>query len=113
MLPIGIAILVRQPAQGQERFGLQTVKPHLPPVITDKVGIGRARGIGPHGGSPAKILVQQASALVVDIIGITIDSRTQGDDGLQRRRVQRCNLQAVEPAPADPHHANGTAAPWL
>lgn len=69
--------------------------------------------MGPHGGPPAEVLVQQAAALVVYVVRETVNGRTQGDHGLERLRAKRRHLQAVEAAPAYAHHADLAVAPRL
>src|SRR6056297_429944 len=49
----------------------------------------------------------------MDIVGVTVIGRTDGDHGTQLRRLQSGQLQAVESAPANPDDAASTVAPWL
>ncbi|OIQ73124.1 hypothetical protein GALL_452430 [mine drainage metagenome] len=112
VLPIGIPSLMAQPDCGQERLCRQPLQPHPLPVVAQR-RVGRARGIAPHRRAPAEVLVQQTPTLVVNIIGIAIDRRTQRNDRLQRGRLHRRHLQAVEPAPADPLHPHRARTPRL
>ena len=68
VLPIGIAALMAQPECWQKRFRLKPLQPHLTPIGAQG-RVGGARGIGPHGRPPAKVFIQQAAALVMDVIG--------------------------------------------
>jgi hypothetical protein len=49
----------------------------------------------------------------VDVVRIAVVRRAHGDDGLERGRAQRGDLESVEPAPRLPHHADITRAPGL
>ena len=60
-----------------------------------------------------KFSIEQAAALVVDVVGIAVDGRAERDDRLQRRRLLGRHLQAVEAAPGDAHHADLAGAPGL
>ena len=113
VLPIGIAARMAQPIGGQEGFGGKTLQPHGAPALADQHRIGRAGGIGQHGAAPAEIFVDDAAALEMDVVGVAIIGRAQGDDGLERRRPAGGDLQAVEAAPGDPHHADAAGAPGL
>ena len=50
---------------------------------------------------------------VVDVVGIAIVGRTEGDDRLELGRAARGDLQAVEAAPGDADHACGAGTPGL
>ena len=58
-------------------------------------------------------VVEQAAAHVVAVVGIAVVGRAGGDDRLQRRRPVARDLQRVEAAPGDAHHADRAAAPGL
>ena len=62
---------------------------------------------------PAETRIQLGAAHVVHVVGVAIVGRADRDDGLERRRPARRNLQPVEAAPRDPHHADRAAAPRL
>ena len=113
MLPEGVAVLMAQPVLQQQRFVLEAHQPHVAPALPHQQGIGRARAVRQHGGGPAAILVQQAAALVVDVIGVAIDRGVDGNHRLQRRRAAHGDLQPVEAAPGDADHADRAAAPRL
>ena len=101
-----------RPARRQPRLGLQPGQPIGPPVRAQR-RIGGAARIGQHHRPPAKILAQQATALVMDVIGKAVGRGTDRDDGLQRGRLTERRLQAVKPAPAFAHHPDSAAAPRL
>ena len=63
--------------------------------------------------APAEILVDDAAALEMDVVGVAIIGRAQRDDRLERRRAAGGDLQAVEAAPGDAHHADLAGAPGL
>ena len=62
---------------------------------------------------PAEPGPQQGAAHVMHVVAITIVGRADRDDRLQCGRATRGDLQGVEPAPGDAHHANGATAPRL
>jgi hypothetical protein len=66
-----------------------------------------------HDRTPPEVLLDQAAAHVVDVAGIAVVGRAEGDDGLERRRPERRRLQRVEAAPGLAHHAHRAAAPGL
>ncbi len=113
MLPEGVAPLMLQPEGGEGLQDLQPLEPALLPVGADHGGIGRHAGDGEEGAAPIHVVGQQAAAHVVDVVGVAVDGRAAGDDGLQRRRLAKRGLQAVEAAPGDADHADGAAAPGL
>ena len=112
MLPIGVAGLMARPARREPRLGLQPGQPIGPPVRPQR-RIGGAAGIGQHHRPPAKILAQQATTLVMDVIGKAVGRGTDRDHGLQRGRLAEGGLQAVKPTPAFAHHPDSAAAPRL
>ena len=56
---------------------------------------------------------EHAAADVVHVVGVAVVAGAHRDDGLQRRRAARGDLQAVEAAPGDAEHADRAAAPRL
>ena len=60
-----------------------------------------------------EIVVEQAAAHEVDVVGVAVVGRAQRDHRLERRRPAGRDLQAVEAAPRDADHADGTRAPGL
>ncbi len=60
-----------------------------------------------------QVLVQQAAAHVVGVVGVAVVGRAERDDRLQGRRVEGRDLERVEAAPGDPHHPDRTRAPGL
>ena len=113
VFPVGIAVRVFQPGDGQQRLGLQPLQPHGAPALAHQRRIRRTRGVGMHRGRPAQVLTQQAAALVMDVVGVAVVGGAQRDHRLERRRPQRGDLQAVEAAPRDAHHAHLAGAPGL
>ena len=113
MLPEVVAALMLQPLLHEERLVLQPLHPHLFPAIADQVGIGRARLVGQHGGCPGKLGRQMAAVLVMDIVIVAIDGRGNRNHRLQRRRIEGGHLQAIEPAPGNPHHPDRAVRPGL
>ena len=63
--------------------------------------------------SPTQTGAQRRSAHVVHVVAIPVVGRADRDDRLQRRRAARRDLQRVEPAPGNAHHADGAIAPGL
>ncbi len=112
-LPIGVAALMRQPEWCQERLMLQAIQPHFPPPITDQRRIWRPGRVGQHRRAPTEVFIQQAASLVVDVVGVAIDGRAERYNGLERRRLQRRNLRAVEATPGNANHADPSRAPRL
>ena len=77
-------------------------------------GIGRARVPGQHRRGPVQhVEGEHAAAAVVDVVGVAVVRRAEGDDRLQRRRPAGGHLQRVEPAPGDSPHPDGARAPGL
>jgi hypothetical protein len=113
MLPVVIPGLPRDPFPRQKRHLPQTVEPHFTPPRPHQQRVRRTRRIGEHVGRPAEILTQQASALEMDVVGKAVGRRADGDDRLQCRRPQCRNLQRIEAAPGNPHHAGSPRAPGL
>ena len=113
VLPERVAPLMPQPVLDQERAVLEALEPHLPPALADQRRVRRARGIGEHHRRPGEVIGQQAAAHVVDVVGVAVVGRAQRDDRLQRRRPPRRDLERVEAAPADAHHADRAGAPGL
>ena len=58
-------------------------------------------------------VVEQAAAHEMAIVGVAVVGRARRDDRLQRRRTLARDLQRVEAAPGDAHHADRAAAPGL
>ncbi len=113
VLPIIVAVRMLEPRDQQEGLVLQPLHPHPAPLGAHDLGVRRARRIGQHGGGPAEILVDQAAALVMNVVFIAIIGRTDGDDGLERRWLPRRHLQRIEAAPRDAHHADLAGRPFL
>ena len=113
VLPEGVAALVLQPFLQEERLVLQPLQPHRLPAFADDFGIGRAGLVGEHGGGPGELGGKMRAVLVVDVVVVAIDGGGDGDDGLQRRRLQRGDLQAIEAAPGNAHHADRAVRPGL
>ena len=113
VFPVGVAVRVLQPRDRQQRLGLQPLQPHGAPALAHQGRVRRARGVGEHGGRPAQVFIQQAAALVVDVVAVAVVGGAQRDDGLQPGRAQGSHLQAVEAAPRNTHHADPPGAPGL
>ena len=113
MLPIGIAPLVIEPERRPKRHMAEACKPAIAPCFTDNCGIKRARLIGEHDRTPPEIIIEQAPAHIVDVIGVAIIRRTYRKHSLERWRPACGNLQTVKAAPGFSHHADRTGAPWL
>ena len=82
--PLGVAGLVLHPAGDQVGRVLQPLQPHLLPALADHLGVGRAQGEGGHGGAPVEVVVDQAAAHVVDVVGVAVIGRADRIDRLQR-----------------------------
>ena len=113
VLPERVAALVLQPVVDQQRLVLQPLQPHLAPALADQRRVRRMRLQREHGRGPGDVVDEHAAAHGVDVVGIAVVGRAQGDDGLQLRRPPRRHLQAVEAAPGDADHAAGPRAPGL
>ena len=113
VLPIRVAVRVLQPGNGQQRLVFEPVQPHGAPALAHNGRVRRPRRVGQHGGRPAQVFAQHAAAFVVDVVAVAVHRGAQGDDGLQARRTPRGDLQAVEAAPGNTHHADAPGAPGL
>ncbi len=113
LLPIGVAGLVFHPGLDPGPVSFQPRQPHRPPPLAHDLGIGRQRAPGEAIGGPGGILVEQAAAHEVNIVGVAVVGRTEGDDRLQRRRPVGSHLQRIESAPRNARHADGATAPGL
>src|SRR5690606_21990307 len=51
--------------------------------------------------------------LVVDVVIVAIDRRGDGNDRLEGGRLECSDLQRIEPAPGNSHHADAAIRPWL
>ncbi len=112
VLPERVAALVLQPVLQPEAAPLEPLEPQLAPVRAVP-RVRRQRVAGEHLAGPGKLVEQQAAAHVVDVVGIAVVRRADGDDSLERRRLQGGDLQAVEAAPRDADHADAAIAPRL
>src|SRR3546814_16581901 len=88
MLPESVAALVLQPVGGEEGHVLQPLQPHPAPPLTDDGGIWRPRGVGHDRGGPGEVVVQEAAAAIVDVVGIAVVGRAQRSD--ERRVGKEC-----------------------
>ena len=113
VLPVVVAALVLQPLLQPEPAALQPLQPHLAPALADDVGIRRQQVVHEEGGTPDQVLVEQAAAHVVDVVGVAVVGGAQRDDALQLRWLQCGYLQAVEAAPGDADHAHRAGTPRL
>ena len=111
MLPIGIPALMGEPLLEPRTLHLQPRQPHFPPFVPDELRVRRQGAPGEAVGAPGGILVDQATAHVMDVVGIAVVGGAEGDDGLQRRGLQGGELQGVEAAPGDAGHPHRSAAP--
>ena len=74
------------------------------PTAAGSGGIGAERQ---HRRRPREhVDAEHAAADVVDVVGVAVVARAHRDDGLQRRRPPRRDLQPVEAAPRDADHAD-------
>ena len=113
VFPIGVAMRMLQPVDGEEGLVLEPLHPHLAPLVANDGGVWRTRRIGQHGGGPAQHLVEHRAALIMDVILVAVIGGTDGDDGLECRRLPRRHLQRVEAAPGNAEHAELSRAPRL
>ncbi len=102
-----------QPERRERHQVLDPRPPHLAPARADDLGIGRIGAVGQKDRAPLQVLVEQAAAHVVGVVGVAVVGRAERDDRLQRRRLQGRDLERVEAAPGDAHHADGARAPVL
>ncbi len=113
VLPVVVAPLMPQPGRQEQGKILQPLQPHRPPAIADERGVGRMAHRAEQERGPAEAGAQHRAAHEVHVVAIAVVGRADRDDRLQRRRAARGDLQRVEPAPGDPHHADRAAAPRL
>ncbi len=102
-----------RPQRRPERHRRETLLPLRAPAFADEGGIGGARLIDQHDAAPPEIVVDDAAAHVVHVVGIAVVGRAHGEDRLERRRAQRRDLQRVEAAPRLAHEPDRAGAPAL
>ncbi len=112
-LPVRVAALVPEPDFREERSVRESLQPHLAPTLADQLGVGRQGVQGKQDRAPDEVLVEQATAHVVRVVGVAIVGRANGDDRLELGRSERRDLQRVETAPREPHHPHGARTPRL
>ncbi len=113
VLPEGVAGLMLQPVlQPQPRIS-QTRQPHLAPAVADMNGVGRQGVDAEHHRCPGQLLAQEGATHVVDVVGIAVIGGADRHHRLQRGRLKRGQLQAVEPAPGNADDAHAAIAPRL
>ena len=112
-LPVGVAVRVLKPVDGQQGPGLQALQPHGAPGFAHQRRVWRARGVAKHGGRPAHVFREQAAAFEVNVVGVAVVGRAQRNDGLQALGLARRHLQTIKAAPGDTHHADAPGTPWL
>ena len=93
MLPVRIALLVLKPDLWPESLGLQALEPHVAPAGAYNLRIRRAGIEHLHDGPPGKIVAEEASAGVVNVLFKTVIRSHDGDDRLELRGPARGNLQ--------------------
>src|SRR6185369_160492 len=113
MLPVSVAALMGEPLLEPGMVRLQPRQPDLPPSLADELRVRRQGAPGEAVGAPGGILVDEATAHIMDVVGVAVVRRAESDDGLQRRGPQGGDLQSVEAAPGDAGHADIAAAPAL
>ncbi len=111
--PISVAPLMAKPGRHEQRHRLQPLEPHAPPSSAHGRRIGGIREDGGQDAGPAEIGGQQRAAHEMHVVGVAIVGGADRDDGPQRRRTERGDLQRVEAAPGNPHHADRARAPVL
>ena len=92
---------------------VDALAPHRAPALADDLRIGRVRAEGQQRRAPLQILIQQAATHVVGVVGVAVVGRAERDDRLERGRIEGGDLERVEAAPGDAHHADRAAAPAL
>ncbi len=102
-----------KPLHQEQRSVVQARKPHVAPALAHDGGVRRMCHDGLKRGGPADLRRQQGAAHEVHVIAIAVIGRAQGDDRLERRRPSRGDLQRVEPAPGNAHHADRARTPCL
>jgi hypothetical protein len=108
-----VAPLVPEPVEHPQAVVLQPLLPHVAPAVPDDGGVGRRVGDGEGRRAPGQLVGQHRAAHEMDVVGIAVIGGAQRDDGAERLGLPRGDLQAVEPAPADPDHADLAGAPGL
>ena len=113
LFPEIITALVAEPCVGPGLVMGDPGQPHRAPCVANNHRVGRQVVVGEHRGGPVEIILGQTAADPMDIGGIAVVGGPDGDDGFQGRRLMCCNLQPVEPTPADPVHRDLPVAPPL
>src|SRR5204862_2953930 len=86
VLPVVVIALMGEPERREKRNCGDPLEPALAPARADDLGVERARLEGQHDAAPPEIVVEDAAAHVVDVVGITVVGRADRDDRLERGR---------------------------
>ena len=113
MCPLPVATLMAEPAEGPRHKAVEAFEPDFAPSIADDLRVGRPGIEGKHRGCPGEVVCDQATAHVVDVVGIPVIRRARRDYGFQRWRPKRRDLQPIEAAPGDAGHSDRAGAPFL
>ena len=106
VLPVFVERLMLQPDLRPEPFRLEPLQPHRAPALADDRRIRRPGIEDLHDAAPPEVVVEQATAGVMNALGETVVGAHHGDDGLERGRPARGDLQGVVSAPGLAHHAD-------
>ena len=85
--------LVPEPVGGEQRQVLQPMHPEVAPPLAHDLRIGRTRRIGEHLLRPREVVVQQAPALEVNVVGVPVVSGAHRDHRCEGLRGERRQLQ--------------------
>ena len=113
VLPVVVSGLMFQPVFRPQRHLFQSLDGFFIPCIRLDFAVYRTAHICQHDVAPPEVVVQEAAALVVDVLCITIVYEADADDGLQRPRSSCGNLEGVESGPGLALHTDISVAPWL
>ena len=81
--PEVVAPLVLQPERREGHQVVDPLLPHLAPALADDLGIGRIGAVAEQDRAPLQVLVEQAAAHVVGVVGVAVVGRAERDDRLR------------------------------
>ncbi len=113
VLPVLIERLMLQPDFRPESFGFEPFQPHRSPSLADDRRIRRPGIEDLHHATPPEVIVQHASARVMDAFGEAVVGAHHRDDGFERGWAASGDLQRIVGAPGLAHHAHRPGAPRL
>ena len=104
MLPVGVAPLVPKPRLDPVVRAFEPLEPGLAPPVAVEPRIRRARVPDEHRGGPVEHVERlDASAAVVDVVGVAVVRRHQRHDRLEPGRASAASWSALKPPHEIPH----------